>query len=199
MDALGRIEAEVNDLLAEAARDRRYGDLPELTKIAEALTVLYAESASPSPSEGPRLSMSLSGPSASGIHTKDARPNYPVYFRDDDCLVKVGKSRASDDTYEHKAPFEVLEAVAKRAMAASKKNAKAFRPDALTNVTQHGDAVTVRGYQLYLCLGWLKRIGLLKQHGRKGCSINAVSTLAEDLKEHWQSLPSREAILEVDK
>jgi hypothetical protein len=189
-------EAEVADLLAEAAQERRYGDLIELTKIARSLAAI-----SPELRSGADPPASLDGnrerEEDRARHPRRPSAEYPLFLRDDDWLVKVGKSRTGSETYEHKAPLQVLQAVVRRALAVSSRSTRPFRTDALTSVKQHDDDVDIRGYQLYLCLGWLKRIGLLKQHGRKGYSIVAGNTIGDDVQMHWQLLPTRSEIQEA--
>lgn len=114
--------------------------------------------------------------------------DYPIFLRQGDTLIKVGWSKSQGSTYEHRAPKQVLDAVVGRAMVAAKRSETPFTAESLSNVKGHQDDIEVPGYQLYLCLAWLKRCKLIRQHGRKGYSLVNPKTFASSVEERWGSL-----------
>jgi hypothetical protein len=55
----------------------------------------------------------------------------------------------------------------------------------------HAGSQKLLGYQLYLCLAWLKSEGLIKQHGRRGYSINDLDTFGDRVQRAWDELETK--------
>jgi len=201
-----------------ATRERRYGDLPELASIAEGLAEIQAnrmdtnavslDSPEATSDSGCRSEpdFSTSGNDRRGenqLRTSRRErtqsgltlgTGYPRFVRDDDSLVKIGASSAAASTYEHRAPKAVVDAIVSRAVALSKAGSgDPFTAEALSDVGAHDDEQQVPSYQLYLCLAWLKRTRLIKQHGRKGYSLVSPDSFVSDVEEAWNNMEQDEA------
>jgi hypothetical protein len=129
---------------------------------------------------------------ARGRRGKTKGQAYPSFIREDDVLVKIGFSRKSGATYEHRAPKRAVDAVVKRVTAVSQTSRGPFSAEALSDLHNHQDEQKLPGYQLYLCLAWLKSAGLIKQHGRKGYSIADAENFDKRVEEAWSSLETDE-------
>ncbi len=104
--------------------------------------------------------------------TKGKRTAYPRFFREGNALLKLGWSRKSRSEYEHRAPRESALAVAGRvAEVASRKNR--FTVENLGDVRIAQGEEPISSCQVYLCVAWFRRTGLVVQHGRRGYSLPA--------------------------
>ena len=208
-----RARREVDGLVRQAVEMRRYEELAKIAELAASLSrtlthgsgreadttevgkAAAAESkarsrARPRRRTGP---MRTSREQAVGSRQLDGTKRdteYPRFIRDGSTLVKIGWSRSSGSTYEHRASRAVLDAVAQRALALADSDERPFTAEALSDVGKHDDGLNMPGYQLYLCLGWLRRTGLVAQRGRKGYVVPRPRSFADDLEQAWESLTS---------
>ena len=104
-------------------------------------------------------------------------------------LVKTGWSKKGRKEYEHKASKRVVDALA-QAIARRSNNGKVFTAEDLFPLQDPQDGSEVPGYQGYVALAWLKAAGLVKQHGRRGYTVNRPTTLTTDLACLWPRLPT---------
>jgi len=116
---------------------------------------------------------------------------YPVFFREGDRLVKAGLSRGSASTYEHKAGKSVLDAIVARIVDASGKK-KVFVIDDLVGIRLEGSSSAVPSYQVYLCIAWLKEVGILRDVGRRRYEIITLSpNLNAQVDKEWKRIKVR--------
>ena len=204
-----RAEEGVRDLIEEAANKRSYGELPRLAQFAESLAELGAPCDAGKAAESPRKP-ARSQPAQNKTRRKAASRRskkrtaknrsphstgssaYPKFVRQDEVLVKIGFSTKSNSTYEHRAPRNALSTVAERALDVSGRTRGPFTAEALSDLQDHADSQKLPGYQLYLCLAWLKSEGLIKQHGRKGYSVKERVTFEDRLQQAWDDLEREE-------
>ena len=105
-----------------------------------------------------------------------SRSEYPRFLRDGNQLVKIGWSKSEKTTYEHRAPRHFLDLVVAALRRCGEKGRRFTMEDALP-VTDPEDGTEVPIYQAYLCLAWLRKEGLVEQHGRQGYSLPAAAHL----------------------
>jgi hypothetical protein len=144
-----------------------------------------------------------SSPRARGARTREASnqvgsssrgksnsPKYPLFVREGGNLVKIGWSKSEKKEYEHKAPRHVLKLLASvlSKVAAGSKRITMRQVLPLTDRTNGSE---VPSYQTYLCLAWLRSIGLVRQHGRQGYSIPNGLILESSVENRWQELRER--------
>jgi len=115
---------------------------------------------------------------------------YPRFVREGDNLVKIGWSKAEKSEYEHKSPKRVL-SVLLPALGSVGGNGKRFTMDRLLPLVDKNDGAELPDYQAYLCLAWVRTVGLVKQHGRQGYSLGKNGNLVQAAEALWQQLPSR--------
>ena len=46
-------------------------------------------------------------------------------------------------------------------------------------------------YQPYVCLSWLRELGFIAQHGRKGYSAKKLSEISQNVRREWEHLNQR--------
>ncbi len=92
---------------------------------------------------------------------------YPRFLRRGDELVKVGWSKSDRKEYHHRAPRRTLDAL----IAAIKRvgsDGSGFTSDNLNPLKDSETGGVFPTYQVFVALAWLRNLGLVKQHGRKG-------------------------------
>jgi hypothetical protein len=183
-----RVRAAAERLLSED----RFAEAAEmaslLDRIQRARPVLLGanEAASHTKSRGVRQDIHLAPTShrAPG----PLREDYPWFCRDADDLVKIGWSARKDEEYVHRAPRASVDAVA-YAIPAAAKNSR-FKRDDLEGVGAMDDGRrTVPDYQVYLCLGWLRWAGLIRQLGRGEYTIPDLTRFQALVEGAWKQLP----------
>ena len=189
-------EAKLRSLLTEAAAEGEYEIIVKIAGWARSLGELVSEM---TPEEGPAQTIpaatSDSQASLQGNAPNPPRPQkrskaYPKFFRNGENLVKVGWSKAQRTEYEHKAPLSVLSDLATAISAASVKKPR-LAMESVLPLKSSRDGTEVPSYQTYLCLAWLRKQGLVLQHGRQGYSVKPKTDLTAKSRELFQELPEQ--------
>jgi hypothetical protein len=112
---------------------------------------------------------------------------YPRFRRDRSHLVKVGWSKKSRQEYEHRAPFDVVVAVAAR-FEERTSGGRTVSVDELLPLVAGDRGDPVPSYQIYLAIAWLRSERLLNRIGRKGYASAAPGELAAGARERWEEM-----------
>lgn len=115
---------------------------------------------------------------------------YPKFFRQKNDLVKVGWSKSRGGEYWHKAPKKVVDLLVK-GLQDNAANEDLFTANDIFPVLAPG-SMEIPGYQLYLCLAWLRQEGFVTQVGRQGYRLIKNEQLVESVENKWRHLPSRD-------
>jgi len=202
---LREAEAKLCDLVPEALAKRRYEHAGQLMELARMLS--DARSPEMNHDVGKRARARASGTQAGPTRSRKPRPAsrtrqanrnakgkgsaHPKFFREGNALLKLGWSRKSRSEYEHRAPRDAAFAVAKRvAEVASRKSW--FTVEDLGDVRIAQGEEPISGCQVYLCVAWFRRAGLVVQHGRRGYSLPVASAkFPAKVKSAWGALRER--------
>jgi len=125
---------------------------------------------------------------SAGRKSRAKRSKYPCFKRDGDALVKIGYSQTKGSTYEHRSPKGAIDTIVTRVIQISNQDKRPFSAEALSGRGSHDGEGQILSYQLYLCLAWLKSLGLMRQHGRKGYSVVAPDSMEADVEKAWSDL-----------
>jgi hypothetical protein len=197
-DILKRTETELRQLIAAAAQGGNYEILPRLAALASDLAALERKTRVPD-ERGPHGGAGRRAGINRGATRKDrlpvrkrrtrrgTPPGYPKFLRRGDNLVKVGWSRRDKREYQHAAPWAVLLCVAD-VLAKSGSPAEVFTTENLMSHLVHNNRNDVPSYQVYVCLGWFRDRGLVRQHGRQGYSVAEPERLCETVRAEWKVL-----------
>jgi hypothetical protein len=217
MDILGQAvvicqnaEKALRELMAGAIGAGEYRDLPALARVAEQISQMAGKlaQAPPPPAEAGAGERLAAGPARrrararrrgrvkqAGQPKAPARAmkgEYPKFRREGDTLVKVGWSKSTRAEYEHRAPKRVAGALL-RAIAALEGKGPLFTVDALLPLADPADGSEFPGYQVYLALAWLRKEGIVRQHGREGYSMIVKEGLEKMVEERWNMLSGTSA------
>jgi hypothetical protein len=121
---------------------------------------------------------------------KSDEDEYPQFARRGDELVKIGWSKQDRKEYNHRAPRAALEAVVnelKRIAA----DGSGFNSEQLSQLNDSSRGGVFPLYQIFVVLAWLRKLGLVKQHGRKGgYSLIIERPLDATIAATWLELPT---------
>ncbi len=204
-------EKAMRELMQGAIGAGEYRDLPTLARFAEQLCQMAAklgQNPEPSPvtptaatarpaAQSRRKSrirrksrVKHFGQPKAGV--RSIKAEYPRFRRDGENLVKAGWSKSSKAEYEHRAPKAVA-GILLKAIAAIEGKMPVFTVDALLPLADPSDNTEIPGYQAYLALAWLRKEGIVRQHGREGYSLLVKSELDKSLEDRWSALPDGKA------
>lgn len=199
-EILQRTERALQELLAKAAASGRYDELMRLSDLAREVATLVTRAGDLARAEGPEDVATNALHSAKSVSdTSGRRPlertgvrkgSYPKFLRDGETIIKLGWSKTAKAEYEHKSPKTVLiHLVATLAKLPATK--KRFAMDAVLPLRDAGTGSDIPAYQAYLCLAWLRTIGIVTQHGRQGYSLTKKNAVDVRVEEYWRQLPTR--------
>jgi len=114
---------------------------------------------------------------------------YPKFARSDETLIKIGWSKTDSGEYEHKSPKKVLSTLVP-ALVKVGASGKRFAMEKLLPLKE-SDGTEIPDYQSYLCLAWLRALGVVQQHGRQGYTVPKKTDLVAAVDTAWQQLPHR--------
>lgn len=209
-----KLDTDFQELIQAAATDRSYEQLPDLAWFGEQIKKISEQVKSTSNhnfkkkknidqqdtgtkekniiNEG-KSNFTQDNQSLNIILNKGNITSFPVFVREGESLVKIGLSTNSGSTYEHRAPKKTIDTIIKRILNCNNKK-EVFTAELISDVCHHSDGKKVPGYQLYLCLAWLKQKGLLKQRGRKGYILKDPDTIESDIDKEWDKLENMNRI-----
>ena len=118
------------------------------------------------------------------------KTGYPKYSSRSGILYRLGWSKKQREEYEHKAPRRVVELFA-ASLVKKSGNGSLVTVDDVMPLVDPGDGSDLPTYQAYLCLAWLRGLGLVKQQGRQGYIVPEPGSLQSLLEEEWTQLPTR--------
>ena len=197
MNTLGRAsnllqetEAKLRGFLSEAATSGDYASVVQIASWARTLSELLnqksierATSAAPilrAVQNGAKERKNVSLP-------KRTRRNYPLFFRQDDQVVRIAWSKSEKKEYRHKAAYGILKVLAK-AMAEKGADGRVFATDQFLPI-RDSENDEVPNYQAYLGISLFKQTGLIDQHGRQGYSIPRLADFKDSIEAVWKKLP----------
>jgi hypothetical protein len=214
LDALQECESRLRGLLTEAAAAGDYQAVMQLTEWARGVAAVKSlrpptnwagpDCLLPSDNEGNGANrVSSSVRAATGRSTRRRKKNsgqrargkrksvaaaYPKFARLQNDLVKIGWSKKAKREYQHKAPRRVVDAIVDRLVEVGT-DGQIFTTEQLLPLRDQDGDSEIPLYQVYACLAWLRSIGVVSQHGRRGYSTvrdRDASALIEAL---WSELP----------
>lgn len=188
-DILQGAESDIADLATEASKGRDYEQVERLIAIARQLAAMatrFDAAAAPSASVG------AAEPSASASvelsKGDDGDEDAPVFERDGNELLKTGKSKEGN-VYEHKAPRQTIDALL-RAIAGKSTKRGEFRTSRIFPLLD-AEGRKLPTYQGYLCLRWLRQIGLVQKIARQRYQMVDGRDPASTVETAWESLHER--------
>ena len=193
-ELLRKTEADLRRLVGEAAATGDYEAVLHLTAWAKELANWTDRGAAPGssmPGGPPTARVIPCGGTPRKARGRSGKAlSYPKFLRRGEVLVKIGWSKREKKEYRHKTPHNVLLTVA-AAIALAGSGNKIFTADGLMPVVDPEHNAAVPGYQVYICLAWLRQEGLIQQHGREGYTVTAPELLQTSVRQCWQALPSK--------
>jgi hypothetical protein len=201
LEVVRKAESTLREIASEAATEGNYAAIIKLAawgqQLSRLLTSMLAEEAEVVPrsmgTERVPADHEPIGTGVGGARIEEQRPkarrrnsDYPRFFRRSDQLVKVGWSKREKAEYQHKAPRQAVEAVVEALQLPRVDQDPLSIPGLLPLKTSAGEEIPP--YQVYLCLAWFRKLGLIRQHGREGYTVGQPATLLKDVAAAWDAL-----------
>lgn len=187
LERIGVAQDEIQQLIRRATKSRAYSELVFLAELAKELQSLRAGFDEP-----------LTGPGTNGPEVKrspqekvggaTSRERLPVFLRDGNDLLKIGKAGEGNSPYEHRTSRETLKAIVERILAAAPGADDRFAAKDLMNIQGHKDGKSIPSYQIYMTLGWLTEAGIIRRHGRRGYSMPDRAGVDKRIDDAWKGL-----------
>lgn len=210
-ESVVRCEGELSKLIAEAASVGAYEAAATIARLARSISEGAAvltgcgEQRDGDSPDGPTRVVSPANPElgqggrkqatpaigqrdgrgAAGSDSRGVIDRYPSFLRDGDRLIKVGRSRGAGEKYEHRAGKIVLDLVASAAVKAAD-DRRRFEISGLGTLRLSKGQPPIPSYQVYLCLAWLKAVGLIQPLGRSTYRIVSKAEFLDELERQWQ-------------
>ena len=191
---LSDTEKSLADLAHEAGAARNYDLAASLIELARRIKDLGEQVANRNSKTGhtSTADQTSAGQSLKGGSTPVQRRGrlgqYPRFLREGENLVKIGWSKSEKTEYEHKSPKRVLAVLCETLDNA---NGKRVAMNKVLPLRDPADGSAIPHYQPYVCLAWLRSVGLVIQHGRQGYSLAKGTDLEKSVEMNWASLPTR--------
>jgi hypothetical protein len=182
--SLEQYERSLRKLMSDASADGDYASVLRIADLAKAINGLAAEARSTSGGVSPLPAADATSIDSAGhaksngassgaglmLAARRTAPSveaYPKFFRRGDELVKVGWSKKERKEYNHRASRRAVDATAAAIKQVGAKG-KLFNGEAILPLKDATDGSAVPGYQAYVALAWLTRLGVVEQHGVRG-------------------------------
>lgn len=193
VEVVRKAEGELRELIQSAVDTGAYDRVAVLARWAEQLSQIGVNSAN---------SVNIGKPSGVGAHrsngttlpktttrtkAKQRKSKYPKFERSGDNLVKVAWSKASKTEYVHQTSKANIYALIEKIQHTMSDDTLITMDEVLPLVTS--DHSELPSYQSYACLAWLRAIGVVEQHGRRGYSILSEQNVKKLIEEAWSNLP----------
>ncbi len=201
---LAEAERQLRELVGEAAAAGEYDAVQQISDLARRVGALVQNAQNAGRSEAIPTGVAMRDERPTAVadraarigssttrHSKrlPAKGEYPKFCRRGDQLVKIGWSKREKAEYEHKAPHQTVD-VLTTAIARRSDNGKLFTVEDLLPLKNPVDGTEIPSYQAYVALAWFRRLGLVKQHGRRGYSVKGPSRVGEAIVASWEQLPA---------
>ena len=191
-EALRKCESDIQTLVMDAASASRYDEIDRLTAIARSLNEMAISAASAQRldrlADSPGLSLTAPSHSSRGRARKSVpKVDYPKFARDGEELVKIGWSKKKRNEYIHRARRTQAESIVMYLAGRGRANGSIPIDDILGLHDRSG--AEILGYQVYLTLAWLRKVGLIELEGRNGYVVPDAQALESTFADLWSALP----------
>ncbi len=174
---LAEAEESLRALIRESLEEDEYGEVAVIAGVAEELSQAIAIlETPPPPNTGPNPSSELFGHPAA----------YPRFERNGYGLVKTGWSKKNREEYVHRAPKDVVWALARMLREHIGPENRFTASGIFSLLEERGEEIPA--YQVYVCLAWLKSAGAVTGNGRAGYRTDPAKLSDEGMDVLWQSL-----------
>jgi hypothetical protein len=187
---LQETETKVRALVSEAAACGDYASVVQLASWARTVSELVngksLRVSSALPARGSSTQNGAKGPKQISLAKRGQR-SYPVFFRQNDHVVRIAWSKREKKEYRHKADPSILKILAK-SMAEKGSDGRVFTTEQFLPIRDAQNS-EVPNYQAYVGISLLKQAGLIDQHGRQGYSIPRLADFKDAVEAVWKKLP----------
>jgi len=192
---LSAAEEQLRKVMSEAANKGDYSAVMQLTAWAQKLSELGETYETPTSGKAMKVAIidnhtqRTSGKSKKRVAKRGRSSNlYPKFYKRGENLIKVGWSKRLKKEYQHSSPNRYLLLLGRKLGDIPGSN-KLITMDDVFPIIDSSDESEVPGYQVYLCFAFLKKLELIRPHGRQGYSLETpAADLLGRIKAAWLKL-----------
>jgi len=183
---LTKAENELQEVIVEAAKEGDYRGVDAGRAAAVEICNLKARILKPS-SKGELKSESNVSRAKKKVATKrHSRGKFPKYEIKNGTLVRIGWSKKEKREYTHKVPkrlfYETVEVMGRLAQGGT----GPFMAEKIIEQVNNAESETIPSYQIYVVIGFLRKLNCIKQIGREGYDIP--TDISMRAKKEWDNL-----------
>lgn len=185
-EVLTKAENELQEVIVEAAKEGDYRGVDAGRAAAVEICNLKARILKPS-SKGELKSESNVSRTKKKVATKrHVRGKYPKFEIKNDTLVRIGWSKKERREYTHKVTKRVFYETVEVMGRLAKGGAGPFMAETIIEQVNNAESETIPSYQIYVVIGFLRKLNCIKQIGREGYDIPI--DLAQKVESEWRNL-----------
>lgn len=186
---LTKAENELQEVIVEAAKTGDYRGVDAGRAAAVEICNIKARILKPS-SKGELKSESNVSRTKKKVATKrHVRGKYPKFEIKNDTLVRIGWSKKERREYTHKVSKRVFVETVEVMGRLAQGGAGPFMAETIieqVNNAEYAESETIPSYQIYVVIGFLRKLNCIKQIGREGYDIPI--DLAKKAESAWGNL-----------
>lgn len=170
-EVLTKAENELQEVIVEAAKEGDYRGVDAGRAAAVEICNLKARILKPS-SKGELKSESNVSRSKKKVATKrHGRGKYPKFEVKNDNLVRIGWSKKERREYTHKVSKRVFVKTVEEMGRLAQGGTGPFMAEKIIEQVNNAESETIPSYQIYVVIGFLRKLNCIKQIGREGYDI----------------------------
>ena len=185
-EVLTKAENELQEVIVEAAKAGDYRGVDTGRAAAVEICNIKARILKPS-SKGDLKSESNVSRTKKNVATKrHSRGKYPKFEVKNDTLVRIGWSKKERREYTHKVSKRVFVETVEVMGRLAQGGAGPFMAEKIIEQVNNAGSETIPSYQIYVVIGFLRKLNCIKQIGREGYDIPI--DLAKNVESEWRNL-----------
>jgi hypothetical protein len=168
---LTKAENELQEIIVEAAKAGDYRGVDAGRAAAVEICNLKARILKPSSKSDLKSESNVSRDKKKVATKRHSRGKYPKFEVKNDTLVRIGWSKKERREYTHKVPkrvfYETVEVMSRLAQGGT----GPFLAENIIEQVNNAKSETIPSYQIYVVIGFLRKLNCIKQIGREGYDI----------------------------
>jgi hypothetical protein len=183
---LTKAENELQEVIVEAAKAGDYRGVDAGRAAAVEICNLKARILKPSSKGELKTESNVSRAKKKVATKRHGRGKYPKFEVKNDSLVRIGWSKKEKREYTHKVPKRVLYETVEVMGRLAQGETGPFMAEKIIEQVNNADSEAIPSYQIYVVIGFLRKLNCIKQIGREGYDIPM--ELLTRAKKEWGKL-----------
>ncbi|MHC4571679.1 MAG: hypothetical protein ACYS0C_06350 [Planctomycetota bacterium] len=183
---LGRTEAELREMIADAAKAGDYRTVDLAKTAAVGIQSLQTRITNPGGKVQAKAVSSGGKPKGKSASRRGGKARYPRFDVKKNSLIRIGWSKKERREYTHKAPKAVYDQTVRAMADLARSAAGPFMAEQIIEHLNQMGSETIPSYQVYVVIGLLRRANCIKQRGREGYDVP--TDIAPRAEREWEGM-----------